>query len=96
MAKYYCKTCNEFIYPSIEDDNESPTGEYMTCPNCGFDDLKEAGVCTFCGDPTRQGDVLCSDCLENFNDEIREIWANWKLTGEEMGQLLENFIDYEI
>ena len=74
--KWYCKKCKEF---SDEEDLiekeyiEETYGPYRRvvyehfCPECGSEEVVEAGRCEMCGEPCDPRDDFCESCHDEAN-----------------------------
>ena len=75
----FCEDCGTFFFS--EEAGMSDRGfdyEYcgqcgvfhdyrVCCPNCGSEDVVEAGACAVCGEAVRPGDEYCSSCIAEAN-----------------------------
>ena len=77
-----CKHCHAvFDEPSTYYDRS--TGAYdEDCPECGSEDISEAGICPVCGETVAndefENEKCCADCAINLRERLGDFLATLK------------------
>ena len=85
---YRCEDCGRFFEePVVVHDDPSPSGVSLAsgydiewyCPQCGSDQVEEAGECASCGEPIADGEVLCEDCMKELKKLLKGVADDMKM-----------------
>ena len=98
MNRYMCSFCGEtFDEPHIDRARENLDGEngiwdydVKTCPLCGSDNIEDGVQPCQCGNPMRDGEIVCAKCRQKFLFRLNAFID--ECTAEEV-ELLDRVID---
>lgn len=96
---YKCNRCGYLFEEPIRRVERHREVDYMDaewfyqCPNCGSGNYDEAGMCEKCGEYHSNDGPLCDDCREDLIYEIRELGGKYRITEDELKDVLEEIIE---
>ena len=67
--KFICNNCNApFDEPRYTTYRDTETGSHVecSCPLCGSDNIESGLRPCVCGEPMRDGDIVCASCKRKF------------------------------
>lgn len=92
--KRWCKECGKPVhvetkrYTTVMDGRQYDVGTQDFCAECGSADLEDIDVCPICGDEVGESQKFCKDCRDNMNQHLTEFKEHYKMTQEDLEDLV--------